>query len=303
MGTATELNGRPRRASNPGMITRRRFVYTCLASAPAALVYGRAVEPGWLAVRRAAVPMPGRSPGGPLRLLHLSDLHASPEVPQRLIDAAVDRGLALKPDLAVVTGDFVTGTVSTAVEDGLRGALERLTAGVRTFAVLGNHDGGNWSRRHGGYATPEHVAALVRECGMELLDNTSIAIDHGGQRLHLVGVGDEWAGDCNADKAFLFSRPAADEPVVLLAHNPDLKDDLGDRRWDLMLSGHTHGGQICLPILGPLVVPVRDRNYVGGLKPWKDRWIHVSRGVGSIWGLRINCRPEITLLELIEKNG
>ena len=66
-----------------------------------------------------------------------------------------------------------------------------------------------------------------------------------------------------------------------------------------MLSGHTHGGQVVMPITGANPAPVSDRRYVEGLKPWRDRWIHVSRGVGSIKGVRFNCRPEVTLLRLV----
>jgi hypothetical protein len=85
----------------------------------------------------------------------------------------------------------------------------------------------------------------------------------------------------------------------LLAHNPDSKDILGAYPWDLMLCGHTHGGQVRLPIVGPAFAPVRDKRYVEGLKPWNDRLIFVTRGVGNYVGVRFNCRPEVSLLNLV----
>ena len=86
--------------------------------------------------------------------------------------------------------------------------------------------------------------------------------------------------------------------VVLLAHNPDSKDILGAYPWDLMLSGHTHGGQVIVPFDGPRFAPVEDKRYVAGLKPWGTRQIHVSRGVGNVGGVRFRCRPEVSLLSV-----
>ena len=87
-------------------------------------------------------------------------------------------------------------------------------------------------------------------------------------------------------------------PTVVLSHNPDTKDDLGAYPWHLMLSGHTHGGQVIVPLYGPPIIPVRDRRYLAGLKPWGQRQIHVSRGVGNIMGVRFGCRPEVAVLDL-----
>jgi hypothetical protein len=100
------------------------------------------------------------------------------------------------------------------------------------------------------------------------------------------------------DRAFAGVSRNPDRLVLLLAHNPDSKEEVANRPWDLMLSGHTHGGQLRIPAVGAPFAPVRDHRYVAGLLPWRDRWIHVTRGVGNLHGLRLNCRPEISLLSV-----
>ena len=130
-----------------------------------------------------------------------------------------------------------------------------------------------------------------------MLHNRSELVRVGGQAVRFVGVPDLWSESIDGDRAF--DGVPADEPAILLAHNPDTKDVLADRPWSLMLSGHTHGGQVVVPLLGQPFVPVRDKRYVEGLKPWNGRQVYVTRGVGSIAGLRMNCRPEVTVLDLV----
>src|SRR5581483_2186571 len=131
---------------------------------------------------------------------------------------------------------------------------------------------------------------------IRLLHNESELLRVAGARLRLVGVGDLWAQHLDARAAF---RAVDDsDPVVLLSHNPDSKDVMKEEPWNLMLSGHTHGGQVVPPWWGPRFAPVMDKRYVAGLNPWGDRQIHTTRGVGSIGSLRFNCRPEVSILEL-----
>jgi predicted MPP superfamily phosphohydrolase len=225
----------------------------------------------------------------------MSDLHASFSVPMSIIEHAITVGLALNPDLICVTGDFITRGGEFEAKE-YTAVLKRLSAAAPTFAVLGNHDGGAWTEVYEGRSSHQDVDRLLEDSGIELLHNRSKALTVRDSVLSLVGTGDLWNEELDPHRAF--AEVGAD-PVVLLSHNPDGKDLVANYPWQLMLSGHTHGGQVVVPFIGPRYAPVKDKRYVEGLKPWGARQIQVSRGVGNIAGVRFCCRPEITLLELV----
>jgi hypothetical protein len=262
------------------------------ASAFGGLAYARAVEPRWLSVTRPTVRLNGCA-GAPFTLLHLSDLHASSVVSLSFLAAAVRQGLALRPDLICLTGDFITRGSDTPA--GYAEVLRPLSEAAPAFACLGNHDGGTWAASRRGDADTTRVGALLQRAGITLLHNTARTVHLRGHAVRLVGLGDLWAGDFQPARAFA-AAPADDTPTLVLAHNPDARGELAPYRWDLMLCGHTHGGQVKLPWIGPLVLPIRDRRFAEGLCRWEGRWIYVTRGVGNLWGVRFNCPPEITLL-------
>src|SRR5205085_292142 len=143
-----------------------------------------------------------------------------------------------------------------------------------------------WVRRWG-YADWTLVGDMLRKAGVTLLHNRAERVDVNGKRFQFVGVGDLWAQELDAEKAFRETEQGM--PTILLSHNPDSKTVVADFNWNLMLSGHTHGGQCKIPLLGTPFAPVVDKRYVAGLKPWRDRWIHVTKGVGNLHGLRFNC--------------
>jgi predicted MPP superfamily phosphohydrolase len=116
--------------------------------------------------------------------------------------------------------------------------------------------------------------------------------------LNLVGLGDLWAGDFKVDTAFSRVPPNADATIVL-SHNPDTKERLKPYPWHLLLCGHTHGGQIWLPLIGAPFAPVDDKRFIKGLHQWEGRWIHITKGIGNVHGMRFNCRPEVSLLTLV----
>jgi predicted MPP superfamily phosphohydrolase len=277
-------------------VTRRQFFLASAAAGGFAALDGRMIEPGWIDVTHKAVKLRLDLRGGSLRLLHLSDLHASAAVPIPLIENAIALGLAEKPDLVCLTGDYITIREEHPRAEYVR-ALRKLSAAVPTFAVLGNHDGGRWAAGDGGYPDHRVVDAILQESGIEVLHNRSREFSVRGQSITLVGVGDLWMQELHAVKAF--AEVNSERNIVLLSHNPDSKAAVKGFPWDLMLSGHTHGGQVQLPLIGALYAPVRDRRYIEGLKPWGQRQIHVTRGVGSIDGVRFLCRPEVSLLTLV----
>jgi len=274
-------------------LSRRKFLAGALGATAAGVAYMKWLEPRWLGVGRHEVKL-GAHGGSPIRLLQLSDFHASEQVSLDFIQSAVEKGLKLKPDLICLTGDFITWRYDAFPR--YAEILKPLADAAPAFATLGNHDGGRWVGT-AGYSDTSLVRDLLARSRIELLHNRSTSVQIQGRKLDLVGVGDLWAGEMDALSAF--SRPRDGSGTILLSHNPDSKDQLLAYPWDLMLCGHTHGGQCDLVFFGTPFAPVRDRRYVRGLHRWSNRWIHITKGVGNLHGMRLNCRPEISLLTLV----
>jgi|ERR1051326_1629468 predicted MPP superfamily phosphohydrolase len=266
-----------------------------MGTAGVSLAYPCYAEPRWLEATQTHVRLPRNASTGPVRLLQLSDLHASRWVSIGMIAHAVRLAVAQMPDIICLTGDYVT-VGDDFDSTGYAPTLRALHACAPTFAVLGNHDGGRWAGPRGGYKDHRVVEKILEDSEIELLHNRSVHIPVRGRSVTLIGVGDFWSDEIDAARAFADVHPGGTN--ILLSHNPDSKQMLDGWRWELMLSGHTHGGQVVLPFLGPRFAPVEDKRYVAGLKPWKDRQIHVTRGVGNLHGVRFRCRPEVSLLVL-----
>ena len=277
-------------------LTRRAFL-TLGAAAGTGAAYAWGVEPGRFRVVRVPVRIARPRPAaGPLRVVQLTDLHASRVNPLPRLARAVDLAVAQRPALVALTGDYVTlGRPDRAAYVAM---LRRLSAAAPCFACLGNNDGGAWAAPFGGEPDTAWIRALLEEAGIRVLYNANARVEAGGMPVELVGVGDLWAGEADVPRAFAGLGPAGDALRLVLAHNPDGKDPFADREWDVMLCGHTHGGQIAVPGLGRPFTPVRDRRFIEGLREWNGRWIHVSRGVGSLAGVRFNCRPEVSVIEM-----
>jgi predicted MPP superfamily phosphohydrolase len=201
---------------------------------------------------------------------------------------------ALRPDLIVLLGDFVSlpwvgnhkkGAV--AAEPCAR-LLRQMTAPHGLWAVLGNHDHGT---------DPEHVTRALQAENIQVLANQSQPIEHDGARIWLAGVKDVLSRTANLSKTL---RPIpASEAVILLAHEPDFADVASRFPIDLQLSGHSHGGQVRLPLLPPLYLPKLGRKYVLGMYHVGPLTLYTNAGLGTVGvPMRLNCPPEITLLTL-----
>ncbi len=277
--------------------TRRRFLWGSMSGAFAgasAYAYMRLWESGWIEVNRHQVQMAKTS--RPIRLLHLSDLHASRAVSLGYIQRALSVGLETKPDVICITGDFITWKYRQY--DAYAEVLRTLSDAAPTFACLGNHDGGSWANgtMKLGMASSKPVRQMLQSAHIQLLHNRHESIQLAGQILNIVGVGDAWNRECDPQQAYAGLDP--NRPTILLSHNPDTKKQLAAYPWQLMLSGHTHGGQVYLPGLGAPLAPVKDKKYVRGLHQIHGRWLHITKGVGNLHGVRFNCRPEVSLLEI-----
>jgi uncharacterized protein len=275
-------------------MTRRRFLGGVSIAAAGSFADARWFETRRLQMTHVTVPLSGGT-RVPLKLLHLSDLHASPVVSLSYIESALLRALEWKPDVICITGDFITTKFDRAA--AYSRVLRRLSDAAPCFATLGNHDGGLWAGQCQGYADVKWISGVLRESNIPLLDNAVVQVRSRDWPLQFVGVGDVWARTVNPVAAF---RGTVSGPTtVLLSHNPDAKDELAPYRWDLMLCGHTHGGQLRVPWLGATpFAPVHDMRFVAGLYRWKERWLHITKGIGNVYGMRINCPPEISCLTL-----
>ena len=228
------------------------------------------------------------------RILHISDLHANAFLPVAGVRERLARAAPLKFDLVACTGDLSGETVSMA--EGVTQALAELRARDGVFAVLGNHD--IWVGEEG-------VTAALARAGITALMNASASISRNGDTLYLAGVNDSsYTG--KADLGAALARVPKEGVVVLLSHAPEIVRDQRAGRAALILSGHTHGGQVALPVIGPLYVPSRlGRKYAAGLHRIGGSWLFINRGLGEITPpIRINCPPEIALLTLrsVESN-
>ena len=277
--------------------TRRKFL-ACLGAGGLGLACDVGlVEPFRLKVGRHECRIRSSNSVSPLKILHLSDLHASWAVSLGFIQEAVELGLQLKPDLICLTGDFITHQYADF--DAYARVLAKLSAAAPVFACLGNHDGGGWAGIHGGYTSTQPVRQLLQQSRIELLHNRCATLRLNGRDVKITGVADAWAENVDLPAAFPASEAGGGATRILLSHNPDTKEFLKFHPWDLLLCGHTHGGQIVLPLLGAPWTPVRDKRFIAGMYSWENRWIHITRGVGNVHGGRFNCPPEVSLLTLL----
>jgi predicted MPP superfamily phosphohydrolase len=282
------------------------MLWIALLAALAAYLIARTfiLEPSWLVVRRVEVPIPSLpSALDGLKIGQISDPHRGPMMPRSRIERAVALIVAEAPDLVALTGDFVSYWPGYAAE--YTEILAPLRPRLGMFACTGNHE--HWT-------DPDIVTAALRAAGVTVLRNQHQLVTVGGVQLCLVSIDDIGFFGISlhhADPADDLSAALADSPVsddvirVLLVHNPDFvmgpvfAEETARRPIHLVLSGHTHGGQVRLPLLGTPYLPTRYRRlFGGGLVPVAGTQIYVSRGVGSSWPMRFNCRPEVNVLTL-----
>ena len=281
-------------------ITRRRFLTAGACACAGLAVYGGEIERHWIEITRHDVSIPGL-PGvfDGFRVAQLSDIHLDEFTEPFLLRDAVNHINRLNPDAVFLTGDYVTHELLPArFAGGAAWQCAKLLNNLqcpRRYAVLGNHDVMVGSK--------DVIAALTAN-GINVLDNSHLLIENGGGRFWLAGLDDPVAGDPDPNTAIPASiRKVAHEPIVLLCHAPDYADHLltlpAGKAVALMISGHTHGGQVCVPFVGPLTLPKFGQKYVGGWFRLGNLQLYVNRGLGTVGvPFRFNCPPEITLLTL-----
>jgi uncharacterized protein len=279
-------------------ITRRRFLQGSACIGGALAIYGGEIERHWIEITHRDVFLPGLAQAfDGFRIAQLSDIHMDEFSEPFLVRDAVRHINSLNPDAVFLTGDFVTyGLMPDRFAIGAAWQCANLLKQIecpQRYAVLGNHDV---------LTSPQEVIAALTANGITVLDNAHAPMERGGARFWLAGLDDPVEGEPDPAAAIPASiRNVPHEPVVLLCHAPDYADDLlvlpEGNAVSFMLSGHTHGGQIRLPILGPMFLPELGRKYVEGWFRFGNLQLYVNRGLGAVGvPFRLDCPPEITLL-------
>jgi uncharacterized protein len=216
-----------------------------------------------------------------------SDIHLYPFTPIQVVQDAVRLANSFRPDLVILAGDFVWRYVRAAFD--LIPVLSQLNPAKGTFAVLGNHD------HHMG---PEIVASALGQAGIRLLRNEGITIQRGQDSIYLAGIDSASGGNPSPDLAFANRR--TNLTTIVAVHEPDYILELAPRfPVDLQLSGHSHGGQVRLPGVGPLILPPMGEVYNMGLYRVGNAQVYTTRGIGTIRvNARFNCPPEVTAITL-----
>ncbi|MGA7219114.1 MAG: metallophosphoesterase [Candidatus Sulfotelmatobacter sp.] len=224
----------------------------------------------------------------------LSDFHYDAYFSVHPLHAAIPVVNDLHPDLIVLPGDFVSVPLigndakGALAADPCARLLRQMSSANGLWAVLGNHDEGT---------DPEHVTRALQAENIQVLANQSQAIELDGARFWLAGVSDVLSR--SADLTKTLRRVPSDEPVILLAHEPDFADEASRYPIDLQVSGHSHGGQIRLPLLPPLYLPKMGKKYVLGTYQVGPLPLYTTAGLGTVGiPMRLNCPPEITLLTI-----
>ena len=242
-----------------------------------------------LAIEHVSIPIVNLEPAlEGFKIVLLADIHLYPLTTLDLAQRAVEIANQLKPDLIVLAGDYVWHEVE-AIHD-LAPVLAELNAHHGVYAALGNHD--LWT-------DVNVVLSAFNQVRLPVLVNQGVPITEGSSQLYLAGLDDGWSGQPDLEAALSDAPPKA--PVILLYHEPDLADEVSlDGRVSLQLAGHSHGGQVRLPIVGAPLLPYLAWKYDMGLYRLRDLWLYTTRGVGvTNVPVRYNCPPEITELTLI----
>jgi predicted MPP superfamily phosphohydrolase len=286
------------------LTSRRRFLTAGLCGVAGLALYSGEIERHWVEVSHRDVYLPGLSAAfDGMRIAQISDIHMDEFTEPFFLRHVIDRINQIKPDAIFITGDFVTSTMvmdvgTTRFARGAAWQCANILNGLECkalYASLGNHDINVGAKQ---------VSAALVANGITVLRNACLPIERGGGRIWLAGLDDPLEGNPNPDLAIPASiRNKPNEPVVLLCHAPDYADHLltqpAGQAVDLMLSGHSHGGQIRLPLLGALVLPPLARKYVKGWFQLGRMQLHVNRGIGTIGvPFRFDCPPEITSITL-----
>jgi predicted MPP superfamily phosphohydrolase len=285
--------------SSPGFMTRRNFLRGASACGVGLAAYAGTFGRHHLEITHRTITivnLPDAFLG--FRLVQISDIHLEEFTEAWFLEHVVAQVNALKPELVLITGDFVSrGPLARPVAWRAAGLAAEILSGIKApqrFAVLGNHDAA---------VGPQHVIPVLEAHGTPFLVDSYFALERGYDRLWLCGTDD---ATNNPTLSGTLPSDLSDHraPIILMCHEPDYADTLAlDPRFqqvDLMLSGHSHGGQVRLPFAGPLILPPLGKKYVQGLFHIGRTQLYVNRGIGTVgMPFRLDCPAEITEITLV----
>ncbi|MBW7651067.1 metallophosphoesterase [Anoxybacillus sp. ST4] len=276
---------------------RRDFLKTCFSFlvkgallSTTGYMYAKYVEPRRLTVRQYDIvhPLIPKQFDG-CRLLQFSDVHAgyhdTVEQFQRIVTKIND----LAPHVICFTGDLLDEPNKYEHVDTMTALLQQLDAPLGKFCIYGNHD-------HGGYGT-DIYKEMMEKSGFRLLVNEWVAIKQGSEQIVIAGLDDFMLGKPNFSKTV--QRMPKNTYTIVLIHEPDLATQASAYPFHLQLSGHSHGGQIQLPWIGPIVTPPLAKQYIEGFYDVGPLTLYVNRGLGTTrMPFRFLTPPELTLFTL-----
>lgn len=287
-------------------ITRRGLIKTLALGTAGLALYSGEIERHWIEVVHREIRvsgLPDQFEGW--RVAQLSDIHLDEFTEPFLLREAIHHINHLQPDTVLLTGDYVSAemlpkktTIGCAWE--CASILTEIACPNR-YAILGNHDM---------MAGADQITEALQAHDIPVLRNAFVPIERGNARIWVAGLDDPLLGRPDPVRAIPVSiRNQAAEPIILMCHAPDFADTLSQHPVGssvaLMLSGHTHGGQVRLPFVGALHLPPMGRKYVEGWFPMSTGMqLYVNRGIGSVGvPFRFDCRPEITVFTLRQDKG
>ena len=252
--------------------------------------WSRFVAPFRMQVKQVAVQLPRRhSELDGLTIAFVTDTHVGPHFRAADLAPVVIALEKLQPDIVLFGGDFICESPRFIREVAPVAGQMASTARLGAWGVMGNHDLANLRER---------VVPPLEEAGVRILANQAVQVDTGQGDLWIVGVDDPLLGE--PDLAAAYRDVPVDAASICLWHVPDVAEEAVPFGSFLMLSGHTHGGQVALPGIGPLATPDMGEKYVQGRFQLGDMELYVSPGLGIYRPpVRFNCPPELTIIRLI----
>jgi uncharacterized protein len=288
----------PSEVGRNSLFTRRNFLRLAAGSAVGLAFYAGEIARHHVEVLPVTIAMPHLPDAFVgMRIVQISDIHFEEFTEAAFLQSVVAKVNGLRPDAVLLTGDFVSAKpLPHRYDIPMAHHCAQILSGIQCpirYGILGNHDA---------KAGAAMVLDALETHKLPILADASVPLERGSDRIWVTGIRDALEQHPDLDAALPRGRREDREPLILLAHEPDVIDRFKNKRFDLVLSGHTHGGQVRVPHAPPLWLPPLGRRYVHGLfQMASGTKLYVNRGIGTV-GLpfRFYCPPEITVFTLAQ---